>query len=162
MMWHCYYTKPQKEIATDQALRLQGLETYIPLESFTRADRTRVIRPLFPRYTFARGAAWRIVVRNGAGEEVGQIMRNPASLKPMTVPDAVIDALLAQCGPNRVIYPPPAREMHRGDRGKVLQGPLAAFSGICSRTSRERVWLLLDVMGRREVSFARSAVEIAV
>ena len=163
--WVCYYTKPQKERAADVALRESGLETYFPLECYTRADRSKVIRPLFPRYTFARipgGFPWRQTVRDHARQEVAQMMRSPSGL-PLTVPDAVIGALLAQCMPNRVMYPPDPREMRRGDVGMVLQGPLAQFHGLCSRTTRDRVWLLLDILGRKsEVSFTRPQVEIAV
>lgn len=164
--WCCVYTKPQGERAADLALRDQGFETYLPLYLKVRPDRSRVIQPLFPRYTFVRldvdRDPWRAVVRSRAHSEVGQLILNPATRRPVSVPDAAIEKLLGQCDANRVIYPGSEREMRRGDRGTVLHGPLAQFSGICSRTSRDRVWLLLSIMGRQsEASFERGAVEIS-
>jgi transcription antitermination factor NusG len=142
-----------------------GFETYFPQYLMIWRDRQRQVRPLFPRYTFVRfdsaNQPWSMVVRDPGGQELGQMMVEPTTRRPYTIPDAVIDALLAEAAPDRIIYPPEPRIMHRGDVGRVTVGPLAELSGICSRTSRDRVWLLLNILGRRsEVQFDRDSVEI--
>ena len=86
---------------------------------------------------------------------------SPTTRMPENIPDAVVGHLRRQCAKDGVIYPAEPRQMHRGDRGSVLGGPLASFAGICTRTSRDRVWLLLAVMGgQTEVGFRRDAVEL--
>lgn len=164
--WHCIYTKPKAEKDADEALRMAGFQTFFPRYQMVWRDRTKVVRPLFPRYTFVRfdsaTAPWRIVVRDRFGREAGQLMLEPTSRRPLDIPDAVVDALLAQTAIDGVIYPKVPRIMLQGDAGRVLDGPLSGFQGICSRTSKDRVWLLLAVMGgSREVDFSRELVEIA-
>lgn len=164
--WHCVYTKPKAERDADRALALAGFQTFLPRYQMVWRDRTKVIRPLFPRYTFVRFNAaadpWRIVVRDRVGREAGEMMLDPTTRRPHAIPDAIVDALMAQTAADGVIYPPEPRQMRRGDVGKVLAGPLAEFSGICSRTTKDRVWLLLSILGRpSEVGFARDVVELA-
>ena len=162
--WHCIYTFPSKEGAADRALKRAGFETYFPQFLMTWRDRQKKIRPLFPRYTFVRFDenvdAYSLVIRDSCGQEVGRLMTEPTTKRPYTIPTSVVDTLLAQAAPDGVIYPPQPRIMQRGDTGKVNGGPLDGFAGICSRTSRDRVWLLLEILGRRsEVQFDRSSVE---
>jgi transcription antitermination factor NusG len=68
---------------------------------------------------------------------------------------------MSQCAPNGVIYPPEAREVTRKDVVRVDAGPFVGFTGICQRTTRERVWILLNLFGRpSEVPFTREQVEL--
>lgn len=163
--WHCVFTLPSKEAAADRAMQRAGFETYFPQFQMVWRDRQKFIRPLFPRYTFVRFDAatdpYKLVIRDSMGQEVGKLMVEPTTRKPYTISDAIVETLLAQAGPDGVIYPPQPRQLQRGDTGRVKDGALEAFTGICSRTSRDRVWLLLEIMGRRsEVQFDRDAVEI--
>lgn len=163
--WHCVYTKASKELACDSALKRQGYESYLPLYEVVWRDRTKIIRPLFPRYTFVRfsaDAAWRSVIRDSVGQEVGTLMLSLTSRRPLVVPDAVIQSLQSQAEADGVIYPTRPRELQAGDMGRVISGPLAEFSGICARAARDRVWLLLTMFGREQtVPFRREDVEIA-
>jgi transcription antitermination factor NusG len=44
---------------------------------------------------------------------------------------------------------------------RVEEGPFSQFSGIVQRTTRERVWILLNLFGRSsEVPFTRDQVEL--
>lgn len=164
--WHVFHARASYERQADLALRRLGMETYLPLmiERWHGADRHIVA--VFPGYTFARfdvnGVEWGrdAVSRQGCGD-VGRFLLSPTTRMPASVPDATVDALRAQCAGDGVIYPTEERQIRRGDRGSVLGGPLASFAGICSRTSRDRVWLLLSVMGgQAEVGFRRDAVEL--
>lgn len=157
--WHCVYSKPQSEVLAEVQLRQQGFVAWFPMESRRLSARQSKIAPLFPRYGFVQfdhDEKWGPIV-NTRG--VTELLRSPSG-KPLDVPDGVMVALMEQCAPNGVIYPAEPREVQRGDRGQVIVGPFASFAGICTRTSRERVWLLLAIFGSREVVFERAAVEL--
>lgn len=165
MPWFCVYTHPQAEIKTELKLRREGAGVWLPLESVTLANRQRRIRAVFPRYLFMQMTGerprWGYTIRDVAGEELGSVLRSPAG-KPLEVPLPALEVIWSQCAANGVIYPPAPREMQRGDQAKVLDGPFADFRGLCTRTTREKVWLLLTLFGRRsEVGFRRDAVAIA-
>lgn len=155
--WHCVWTKPGQEYLADHSLRSDGFPTYLPLHSTKKA-----IEPLFPRYMFAmpdENGQWvRMLYLRG----VAGILRKPGGM-PLVVPARDVNDLLAQCAPNRVIYPPEPKVIKAGDAAvRALQGPLAGFTGICTKTTRDRVWLLLELLGRpTEVGFERTAVEAA-
>ncbi len=82
-------------------------------------------------------------------------------MRPLVVPDRVVEELRSQMAVDGVIYPPEPRQMRRGDMGKVLVGPLASFTGICSLTSPQRVVLLLTLFGRQTpTEYKREDVEL--
>jgi transcription antitermination factor NusG len=165
MPWHVLYTQPNAERAAEHKLRREGAGVWLPLDSRTWANRQRKISVTFPRYLFLQltgeRVKWGCTVRSDGGEELGSVLRSPAG-NPLAVPLAALEALWGQCGPNGVIYPPEVREARRGDALRVLTGPFAGFTGICTLTTRQRVTLLLSMFGRDSaVEYARSAVEIA-
>ena len=164
--WHVFHARTSYERQADLALRRLGMETYLPLMIERWHGHDRHIVAVFPGYTFAKfdvnGIEWGrdAVSRQGCGD-VGRFLMSPTTRMPENIADGAVDALRAQCSADGVIYPAEPRQMHRGDRGSVLGGPLASFAGICTRTSRDRVWLLLAVMGgQTEVGFRRDAVEL--
>lgn len=164
--WHVFHARASCERQADLALRRLGMETYLPLQLERWHGADRHITAVFPGYTFARfdvnAVEWGrdAVSQQGCGD-VGRFLMSPTTRMPASIPDAAVDALRGQCAGDGVIYPAEPRQMRRGDRGSVLGGPLASFAGICTRTSRDRVWLLLSVMGgQTEVGFRRDAVEL--
>src|SRR4051812_16115725 len=76
--WHCVHTKPKRERAATDAMQRAGFETCFPQYEMVWRDRQRVIRPLFPCYTFARFDAlhdpWQFVVKDRVEREVGTVM----------------------------------------------------------------------------------------
>ena len=164
--WHCFHAAPNLEIHADIALRRLGFEVYLPLQCKRISRDEQRIVPIFPRYLFARfdarAVSWgRDALQRVSDRELGRFILSPSTRLPAAIPDGVVNALLAQCEANRVIYPPAPREMRRKDAGRVTEGPCRDFVGICSRTSRDRVWLLLNMLGREtEIEFRRDAVEI--
>lgn len=158
--WFCIWTKPSQERTALQELRQQGYPTYLPLWLRRVNLRETRIEPLFPRYLFAQpiDGLW-ASMRSTRG--VSDVIRDPTGT-PREVPTRAVQALLDQCAPNLVIYPPEPRVIRPGDTAvRALEGPLAGFSGICTKTTRDRVWLLLELLGRpTEVEFNRNAVEV--
>jgi Transcription termination factor nusG len=164
--WHCFHTAPNLERHADAALKKLGFETYLPLEGRPVRGKPTLILPIFPRYLFARfdarSASWgRDAILSASDRDLGRFILNPASRLPAVVPEGVVGLLRSKCAANGVIYPAPPRQMHRKDRGRIVAGPWREFIGICSRTNKERVWLLLNLFGREtEVEFKRDAVDI--
>lgn len=156
--WFCLWTRPNQERVALQELRQQGYPTYLPLFMRKLPNRTERIDPLFPRYIFAQpvDGLWSSM-RSTRG--VSDVIRDPLG-KPREIPRHAVDALLAQCAPNMVIYPAEPATVRKDAVARALSGPLAGFSGICTKTTRDRVWLLLSLLGRpTEVGFERGMVE---
>ena len=156
--WFCVWTKPNQEHLAENSLRSDGYPTFFPL-FVEPTDRTRHIQHLFPRYGF--------VQPNEAGQWVGALYaRGVSSIirtvmgQPRRVPDPVIDRLFSQCHPNGCIYPPEAPQIERNTRVRIQTGPFADLTGVCSRTKAERVWILMEIMGReKEIEFPRATLE---
>jgi len=129
------------------------------MEEARLANRQTVLRGIFPRYLFVQDYPWR-VVRTAGGEEIGRVMVAPATYAPLVVPDAAMRGLFAQCAPNGVIYPGEV-EFQMNALLRVMSGPFSDLIGIYKRKMKDRIWLLLEVMGRPiEVSMPRDSVEL--
>jgi transcription antitermination factor NusG len=155
--WLCVYTKPQAEVEALQHLRRQSFPVYLPLHVDAN-DRQKRIVPIFPRYLFAQPfqGSWSAILGTRG---VSAVLRKPGGAA-QTVPRRAVQRLLAQCAPNLVIYPQEPDEIHPGDRLRAKEGPFAELAGICTRTARDRVWILLGIMGREvEVELPLVAVE---
>ncbi len=161
--WFVVYAKPLRERQTLHRIREEGHIAWLPLEAppkHRKVERERLNRPLFPRYLFVTAYPW-LVVRDAGGQELGQVLTSPTTRKPLVLPAGLVDGLMAQCGPGGVFHPPEPREVRRKDMVRVEEGPFSQFSGIVQRTTRERVWILLNLFGRAsEVPFTRDQVEL--
>ena len=120
-------------------------------------------RPIFPRYLFLQMTGervrWGYVIRNAAGEELGAVMRDPSG-KPLAVAVGALETLWADCAPNGVIYPKRPHEAQPGDHARVLAGPFADLVGIVERTERERVEVMLAILGGAPVWLRRTQLEV--
>lgn len=162
--WHVAHTKPLRESAVERKLKAEGAAVWLPVMSHIGTNRQRRYERLFPRYILLQLTGerekWGCTIRSDGGEELASVLRTPAGV-PLIVPDEVMERLLVQCAPDGIIHEPEPRQMRRGDVARVEQGPFTSFSGVCQRTSKDRVWLLLTIMGRStEVPFKRSDVEL--
>jgi transcriptional antiterminator RfaH len=81
-------------------------------------------------------------------------------IKPAVVPDTVVTLLKAR-EVNGLIELPPPPQFRRGDRVRVLHGPLAGQVGLfAGMKPRERVAVLLKLLGSsRRVELAGAVVE---
>ena len=160
--WFVCYTKPCAEAATRHRIQEEGGTAWLPLEPPPKrraVERERTIRPLFPRYVFVRDYRW-IVVRNAGGEEMASILTTPTR-RPLKLPSGAVELLMTLCDPRGVMHPPTVREVTFKDTVRIETGPFADFVGICQRTTRDRVWILLNLLGRpTEVPFTRQQVEL--
>lgn len=147
--WYLVYSKPRAETQARLNLTRQGFTTYLPLVRQTRRQRgRRVVRvePLFPRYLFVQLDPqvdnWS-PIRSTLG--VSNLVRFGGEAVP--VPDDLVEVLLAR-GDEQGIHLLPPLEFTQGERVRVKEGPLMGYEGIfIARSARERVLLLLDIVG---------------
>ena len=153
--WYCVVTKAQSEIQADCELRQQGFATYLPLEA-----KPGGIVPIFPRYMFAqqteRSPSWG-AIRSTRG--VTDIITRSGSSDPAVVPIDALSELWAMCEPNGVIYRfVTSAPIKPGDRVTITAGWASGWSGICQKSARERVDILMATLGGRTISVRRDHV----
>lgn len=153
--WYLVQTKPAQERLAAGHLERQGFCTFLPL--MTRQVRRggrwhQRIEPLFPRYLFVQLAA--------AGEDwapirstVGVTCLVRFGSTPAVVPEDVVTALRARADADGVVVFDSSREIHKGQRVRIMEGPLAGLEGVVTaKNSRERVDILLAVVGQGAVA----------
>ena len=154
--WAAAQLQPQRDQLALHCLKLFGFETYAPRLRDQRTIRgCKVIKTplLFPGYVFVLIQLQWSRARWSPG--VVRLVMDPA-----VVPDAVVTSLKAREVNGLIELPPPPR-FRRGDRVRVLHGPLAGQVGLfAGMKPRERVAVLLTLLGSsRLVELAGAAVE---
>ncbi len=166
--WHVFSARATYERQADLALRRllgDNGETYLPLMISRWHGADRHIVAALQGYTLARfdvnAVEWGrdAVGRQGCGD-VGRFLLSPTTRMPANVPDAAVERLRAECEATftearRVS----AHKMAAGDQGRPKGDRFSQFTGICTRSNRERVWLFLAALDR-EIAFRRDAVEM--
>lgn len=146
--WYLAQLKPNALGVAVRHLRRQGFETFMPLLEETRRGaqfETRCV-PLFPGYLFV-GATGRSAdvgaVRSTRG--VTRLVKSAGRLSPL--PASLVDALQARCD-EAGIYAQ-NEDLEVGDGVRITGGPFAQYFGrVHALPSAERIWVLLDVLGR--------------
>ena len=157
--WAAAQLQPQRDQLALHCLKLFGFETYAPRLRDQRTIRGRkVIKTplLFPGYVFVLiELQW-----NQARWSPGVVRLVMDGITPAAVPDTVVTSLKAREVNGLIELPPPPR-FRRGDRVRVLHGPLAGQVGLfAGMKPRERVAVLLTLLGSsRRVELAGAAVE---
>lgn len=157
--WYLVYCKPRQETVARENLARQGFETYLPFMRDVRrrqGRRVKLVSPMFPRYLFIhlnRDTDNWAPVRSTLGVvSIVKFGHNPAH-----VPDDLIVLLRSHEDPQGVQILP-AEGYKPGSRVRITQGGFAGYEGIFqATTSRDRVTVLLDVLGRK----ARATVDSA-
>jgi transcriptional antiterminator RfaH len=157
--WAAAQLQPQRDQLALHCLKLFGFETYAPRLRDRRTIRGRkVIKTplLFPGYVFVLiELQW-----NQARWSPGVVRLVMDGITPAAVPDTVVTSLKAREVNGLIELPPPPR-FRRGDRVRVLHGPLAGQVGLfAGMKPRERVAVLLTLLGSsRRVELAGAAIE---
>ena len=162
--WYVAQTHPNSEGKAAIQLQRQGFETYLPryIKTARHARRTRLLQaPLFPRYIFVRldpqTQRWRAVnSTTGITQLVGHGDR------PSPVVAGIIESLKQREGANGFFdFAAPAMSFKPGDAVCVVRGVFEACQGFFeARTDRDRVAILLDLLGRKvRVVLVARAVE---
>jgi transcriptional antiterminator RfaH len=157
--WAAAQLQPYRERLAEHCLRQVGFEIYLPRLRQPRVLHGRkvvVTPPLFPGYAFVfielqwHTARW-------APGVVRLVMVGDTT--PAAVPDSVIEALKAR-ERGGLIELPRRPKYHPGDRVRVLHGPFIGQVGLfAGMKPRERVAVLLGLLGGQRVTLAADAVE---
>jgi transcription antitermination factor NusG len=145
--WYAAYTRANHEKGVTQQLEDRSMECFLPLYESVRRWKDRRVRlqlPLFPGYVFVRLALCdRLRVL-----EIPSVVRLvgfDGQPTPLPVEDIeTIRTCLSQRHPMH-----PHRFVQRGQRVRVLSGPLEGLSGIVLRQkNRTRFVISLDLLMR--------------
>lgn len=149
-MWHLVFSKPGQEEVAQSQLHRQGYEVYLPryrVWSKKRGQWNSVLMPWFPRYLFTRATKSEqciTPVRNTYG--VSKLVHFGADIA--VVPDDLIEQLRElerqqNCETHRDDSP-----FKEGDRVRIDSGPLKGATGIIARCAKERISVLLQMLGQ--------------
>lgn len=147
--WYVVNTLPNQEARAELNLRRQGFLAWLPAYERSRRHARRVetvSTPLFPGYLFVRfdaaRQAWASI--NSTYGIRRLICRGDA---PARLPDGFVESLRADVAEGRLQMP--EDRLEPGARVRVTDGPFADYFGtLSSLASRDRVTLLLNVLGR--------------
>lgn len=153
--WFCLRSKPAQEPIAISELRNQGFPAFFPLRATGRG-----IEGLFPGYLFAQTLPEGVWAPMRYTRGVADILMSGPS-RPSPVPAAAMSLLFRRLSADGVLWPEPSRQIEEGTRFRVdPDHPFAGFVTACTRTAQDRVFALLNVMGReKEVSFPRNVVQ---
>jgi len=152
MNWYAVHTHPQGETHAYRHLKRQGFEVYLPRYLKKRSHARRIDwrpSPLFPRYLFVgmdiEKIRWRAIQST-----VGVSHLVCLGDRPTPVLGNIIDTLRAQENDKGMVDLGTDSTYTRGDEIKILSGAFSEITGLFEcRGDRDRVTLLLDLMGRR-------------
>jgi len=157
--WYLIYTKPRQEEAAVRNLERQRYEIFLPrIRQVRRRRGQRVsrIEPMFPRYLFISLDTMRDnwgPIRSTIG--VSHLVK--FGNKPARVPKELVD-LLVEHGDEDNVHQVNIEEFQPGGKIRICDGPLMGCEGIfIAQTSRDRVTILLDIVGKQSRLFVDPA-----
>lgn len=150
--WYVVQTQPNAERKADAHLVRQGFQTYLPryLKRRRHARRIDIVSaPLFPRYMFVTvdiaTQRWR-AIHSTIG--VARMVCNGD--EPAPVPMGIVEQLKAGEDAGGFIPLDTRPRFAPGDKIRVLDGVFSTCLGLIDTvTDRERVAILLDLLGRK-------------
>lgn len=162
LRWYAIQTKAQQEDRAESNLRSWGVETFVPRfrtrrRGYHAAGSTHLIRPLFPRYIFARFDVDALLHKVNFTRGVQSVVRFGGA--PTPVDDEVLGIMQSRLGSDGFIKI--GEELKAGDRVMVQDGPFKNFIGIFEReigeTDRVRI-LLTTISYQSHVTLDRASV----
>jgi transcriptional antiterminator RfaH len=150
--WFVAHTHPHAEAKATAHLDRQGFEIYFPryLKRRRHARRVETVAaPLFPRYLFVAidldAQRWRSIYST-----VGVSRLVCTGDDPTPVPVGVVEGLKQREDAKGFIKLDSRPPFHRGEKIRVLEGAFSSCLGLFeSMAERERVAILLDLLGRK-------------
>jgi transcription antitermination factor NusG len=145
--WYAAYTSANQEKRVAQELGRRSVECYLPLYGSARRWKDRRVRlelPLFPGYVFVR-VALRERLRVLQIPGVARLVGFDGHAAP--VPNEDIEAIRMCLSGDRALLP--HRYLQRGQRVRVLSGPLAGLTGVVVRQRKQtRLVISFDLLMR--------------
>jgi len=147
--WFLAQFKPNCHKIAERNLRRQDFQTFLPLHEETKRKSgqfTTTVRPLFMGYLFvaidASKGGWRAI-----NSTYGITRLVSFGEDPQPVPLDLISRLMLRCDEGGKLLPP--RILKPGDAVESSGGPFAELVATIEKVDPDqRVWVLLDLMGR--------------
>ena len=156
--WFILQFKPNAHHQANKNLNQQGFETFLPLYDATLQNMSRFInanRPLFPGYmfiTFDRTESKWHKINNTYG--VSRLVTFNSTLK--SIPATFVNNLMKRYDLSGKLLP--IKKLKKGDQIKLLKGPFANIVATIEKyEDDQRVWVLMDLMGRKSKILAPSS-----
>ena len=147
--WHAVYVASRQEKKVDEAFKLKGIESYLPLVKSLRqwSDRKKMVElPLLPGYVFVRPhETEKSLVLETRG--VVNFVRNDGRIG--VIYQKEIDSLkqLITLGYHMDSYPL-SKKINKGDKIKISSGPLKNLEGFVIEERESSFFeILLDGIG---------------
>jgi transcriptional antiterminator RfaH len=148
--WFILQFKSNSHHLAAKNLNRQGFETFLPLHGVTSRKLSQFIntsKPLFPGYMFIRfdrtESEWH-KINNTYG--VSRLITFNSILK--SIPTSFVDSLMKRYDLSGKLLP--ILKMGKGNKVEILEGPFANFIATVEKyESEQRIWLLMDLMGRK-------------
>jgi transcriptional antiterminator RfaH len=164
--WYVIHTNPKQEDRALCNLRAWNVETFSPKVCEHRYNKyvgaaTYTVKPLFPRYIFARFVARQMLHKVSFTRGVNCVVNFGGG--PTPVDDEIIELIQMQTdagGFTRI-----GEELRLGDKVVIKDGPLKNFAGIFEREVKhtDRVILLLSTISyQSHVIIERELIRKAV
>lgn len=152
LRWYVAQTHPHAETKASLHLRRQGFDVYLPryLKQRRHARRVeKIAAPLFPSYLFVTidlaTQRWLSIDSTFGVTRLVRVGDRPASL-----PRSIIDALKDREDSNGIVQLDRRPRFLPGDKIRVVGGAFCDCYGLYEgMTARERVAILLDLLGRK-------------
>jgi len=160
--WYVIQTKPREEDKAAFFLTQKGIEVYLPkieVAIFHGGRSMYVLKPLFPRYLFARFIAQTEIDRVRWTKGVTKVLWE--SIKPTPISEAIIEAIKTLECADGIIR---RRKFKKNDKIKIVRGPLKDIEGIFEQwtSDKGRVRVLLNLISyQARVELHHSLIEKA-
>jgi transcriptional antiterminator NusG len=143
--WYVIHTCCHHEVRVEERLRQRGLEVFLPrfMQPSRRRDRKIILRiPLFPGYLFVQDAlettTYHDIIKLPS---VVRILSGSGRLQP--VPQETIESIRLALAGERPYYP--YRCLKRGERVRVVEGPLAGVVGRIMEAKEKQRKVVIEV-----------------
>lgn len=147
--WYAIHTHPRQEVRAESNLCAWGVETFAPtLKEQRRHPYTNkpvfVIKPMFPRYIFARFTAAKMLHKVWFTRGIHSVVSFGGT--PSIVDDEVIELIKLQVGEDGHITL--TDELRIGDEVTITAGPLRGLMGVFDRKAKgdDRIIILLKTV----------------
>ena len=148
-LWYVIHTNPKQEARADSNLKAWGVETFFPKVRERRysnmtGEPSFIIKPLFPRYIFAKFKVCDLYHRVRYTRGVHSLVSLTEG--PTAVDEEIVAAIQARI--NREGLVRLEEEFEAGDEVEIKTGPFKDFTGIFERElqDHERVRILLQTV----------------
>lgn len=148
--WYLAQLKPNSHKIAARNLARQGFGTFHPMAEDTRRQNGRFVttkRPFFPGYIFvafdAQSGVWRAINSTHGVTRLVSFANTPAP-----VPQPIMEALFGRFDEDGTALAP--ETFVPGDCVSITEGPFADYiAQVDAMAPDQRVWVLLDIMGRQ-------------